>query len=196
MIWRAGCIALAVLLAACAPVKNRTTHPDAPWYRAIVEPVQGDLEHLSGFYERLTLLKANEQARELEKVREAFENDKSPLNRLRLVVLLSFPGTSFRDDNAALALLNPYLKDKTQDNSPLHPMATWLNSELLERRRADEALQQQVARTKEEQRRAEALQQKTEALQQKAEALQQKLDAILDMEMKMIEREQNIPKKK
>ena len=54
--------------------------------------------------------------------------------------------------------------------------------ELLELRRADEALQQQSARLKEEQRRAEAL--------------QQKLEAILDMEMKMIEREQNLPKKK
>ena len=189
MIWRAACIALAVAVAACAPVNGRTTRPDAPWYRAVVEPVQSDLEHLSAFYERLTILKANEQARELETVREAFENDKSPLNRLKLAVLLSFPGTAFRDDNVALALLSPYVKEKPQDNSTLHPLAIWLNSELLERRRADEALQQQAARTKEEQRRAEAL-------QQKAEALQQKLDAILDMEMKMIEREQNIPKKK
>ena len=49
-------------------------------------------------------------------------------------------------------------------------------------RRTDEALQQQSARLKEEQRRVEAL--------------QLKLEAILDMEMKMIEREQNLPKKK
>ena len=69
-----------------------------------------------------------------------------------------------------------------------------------ELRRSDEALQQQTAKLKEELRRSdEALQQQTGKLkeeQRRTEALQQKLDAILDMEMKMIEREKNLPKKK
>ena len=73
------------------------------------------------------------------------------------------------------------MKDK-KEGSTLRPLAIWLHSELLELRRTDEALQQQTAKLKEEQRRSEAL--------------KQKLDAILDMEMKMIEREQNLPKKK
>ena len=186
MNWRGGSLVLAVILAACAPIDGRSTRHDAPWYRAVVESSQSDLERIGRFYDRLTMLKGNELAHELETVREAFENDKSQLNRLQLALLLSYPGTGFRDDNAALALLSPF---KGQENSGLRPLAIWLGSELLEVRRADEALQQQMAKTKEEQRRAEAL-------QQKAEALQQKLDAILDMEMKMIEREQNVPKKK
>jgi hypothetical protein len=73
------------------------------------------------------------------------------------------------------------MKDK-KEGSTLRPLAIWLHSELLELRRIDEALLQQTAKLKEEQRRSEAL--------------KQKLDAILDMEMKMIEREQNLPKKK
>jgi hypothetical protein len=184
------------MLAACAPVGSRTTRTDAPWYRTVVETTQSDLERVSKFYDRLTTLKGNELTRELEIAREAFENDKSHLNRLQLAMLLSFPGTSFRDDNAALALLSPYVRDKGQENASLRPLAVWITADLLELRRADDALQQQAAKTKEEQSRADALQQKAETLLHKADALQQKLDAILDMEMKMIEREQNVPKKK
>jgi len=141
-------------------------------------------------------MKGGELTHEFEIVREAFENDKSQLNRMKLALLLSYPGSSFRDDNAAITLLGPFIKEKAQETSSLRPLAVWLNSELLEVRRAEEASQQYVSKLKDEQRRAEALQQKIETSQQKAEALQQKLDAILEMEMKMIEREQSIPKKK
>ena len=172
----------AVIVAACAPVDSKTTRPDAPWYRTVVEPVQSDSDRIARFYDRLMTMKGSELAGELDTARKSFEKDKSELNRLQLALLLSMPGTSFRDDNAALALLGPFVKDKDHDGSTLHPLALWLHSELLELRRADEALQQQTAKLKEEQRRAEAL--------------QQKLEAILEMEMKMIEREQNLPKKK
>jgi ATP-dependent exoDNAse (exonuclease V) alpha subunit len=180
--WRRGWVALAVTVAACTPVDSRTTRPDTPWYRTVVEPMQSDADRIARFYDRLLTMKGNELAGELETIRGSFEKDKSELNRLQLALLLSFPGTNFRDDNAALALLNPIMKDKGREGSTLRPLAVWLHSELLELRRTDEALQQQTAKLKEEQRRAEAL--------------QQKLEAILDMEMKMIEREQNLPKKK
>jgi len=196
MMWRTGGVVLVAIMAGCAPVDSRTTRSDAPWYRSIVEPVHSDADRILKFYDRLTLMKPSELPHELEITREAFENDKSQLNRMQLALLLSYPGASFRDDNAAIALLAPFIKDKGQENSSLRPLAIWLNSGLLELRRAEEASQQQAAKFKDEQRRAEALQQKTEMSQQKAEALQQKLDAILEMEMKMIEREQSIPKKK
>jgi len=175
-------IALAVVVAACSPVDSKTTRPDVPWYRTVVEPTQSDADRLARFYDRLLTMKSSELAGELDMSRRSFERDKSELNRLQLALLLSLPGTSFRDDNAALALLGPFVKDKDGERSTLRPLALWLHSELLELRRSDEALQQQTAKLKEEQHRAEAL--------------QQKLDAILDMEMKMIEREQNLPKKK
>ncbi|HKB83492.1 MAG TPA: hypothetical protein VKD04_09840 [Burkholderiales bacterium] len=147
-----------------------------------MEPVPSDPDRIARFYDRLLTMRGSELAGELETIRISFENDKSELNRLQLALLLSLPGTGFRDDNAALLLLNPLLKDKGREDSTLRPLALWLHSELVELRRSDEALQQQSAKLKDEQRRSEAL--------------QQKLEAILDMEMKMIEREQNLPKKK
>ncbi len=200
MRWEGGWVVLAVAIAACTPVNGKTTRPESPWYRTIVEPMQSDPDRIARFYDRLLAMKGNELAGELEIARETFEKDKSELNRLQLALLLSFPGTNFRDDNAALALLGPFMKDKGQEGSPLRPLAIWLHSELLELRRTDEALQQQTSKLKDEQRRTdEILQQQTAKLkdeQRRTEALQQKLDAILDMEMKMIEREQTLPKKK
>jgi hypothetical protein len=210
MRWVAGCVGLSLIVAACVPAGSKTTRapadnktqrlpadnqippfpvettitrPEPPTTRPVAEPpVPSDADRLARFYERLLPMKGGELARELDASREAFEKDKSDLNRLQLALLLSLPGTSFRDDNAALALLSAFVKDKSQEASTVRPLGLWLHAELLEVRRSDEALQQQSAKLKEEQRRSEAL--------------QQKLDAILEMEMKMIEREQNLPKKK
>ncbi|HEX7952161.1 MAG TPA: hypothetical protein VF523_03710 [Burkholderiales bacterium] len=175
-------LVLAAAIAGCAPVNGNTTRPDEPWYRTVVEPMQSDPDRIAKFYDRLLTMKASELSVELETAREAFSKDRSDLNRLQLALLLSLPGTSFRDDNGALALLGTFAKDRNHGNSTLRPLAMWLYSGLLELRRSDEALQQQAAKLKDEQRRSEAL--------------QQKLDAILEMEMKMIEREQTLPKKK
>ena len=182
MKWKMGCAIVALAVAACTPVNSKPPRPDTRWYRSVVEPMQSDPDRIVRYYDRLLAIKGAELASELDIARESFEKDKSDLNRLQLSLLLSFPGTGFRDDNTALALLNSFIKEKNREGSTLRPLAIWLHSELLELRRTDEALQQQTARLKEEQRRTEAL--------------QQKLDAILDMEMKMIEREQNLPKKK
>ena len=105
--------------------------------------------------------------------------DKSELNRVRLAMLLSLPGTGFRDDQAALTLVQPILNDKRYENSVLRSLAMMLHTQLSKLKQLDGALQQQKAKAKVEQRRADAL--------------QQKLEAILDMEMKMIEREQTAP---
>jgi len=208
MRWVAGCVGLSLIVAACvpagskttrAPTENKTqrlpadnqippfpvdttiTRPETP-ARSATAPMPSDLDRIAKFYDRLIPMKSGELARELDSSREAFEKDKSDFNRLQLALLLSLPGTTFRDDNAALALLNAFVKDKSPEGSTLRPLAILLHSELLELRRIDEALLQQAAKLKDEQRRSEAL--------------QQKLDAILEMEMKMIEREQNLPKKK
>ena len=183
MKWGCECLLLTCcLLAACAPGEIRTTRTDAPWYQTLAESRQSDADRVLLFYERLRAMKVSELNRELETARQAFESDKSDLNRLGLALLLSYPGTSFRDDSMAIALLNPVVKDKVTGASTLRPLAILLQTELMEIRRAEESAQQQAAKLKDEQRRGEAL--------------QQKLDAILDMEMKMIEREQNAPKKK
>jgi hypothetical protein len=193
-------VCTAALVAACAPVGSNTTRPETPWYRSVVEPTESDSDRIISFYDRLLTMERDKLAGELQMVRKSFEKERSDFNRLQLAILLSLPDTSFRDDNAALALLAPFVNEAQGDDSKLRPLALWLRSELLELRRADEALQTQTAKAKEEQLRAdEALQQQTAKAkdeQRRADTLQQKLEAILDMEMKMMEREQLPPKKK
>ena len=200
MKWKMGCIFVALAVSACTPVNSKTSRPDTVLPRCVAEPMQNDPDRLVRYYDRLLTMKGPELASELVIARESFEKDKSELNRLKLALLLSFPGTGFRDDNAALALLNPFMTDKNREGSTVRPLAIWLHSHLLELRRTDETLQQQTAKLKDDLRRTEeSLQQQTTKLreeQRRTEALQQKLDAILDMEMKMLEREQNLPKKK
>ena len=177
----ASVVLLGTLLSGCMAPTEPNTRRD-PWYRAVVEPIQDDDARALRFYENALKLKGAELARELESNRHEFEKDKSELNRVRLAILLSLPGTGFRDDQAALNLVQPFLNDKRYENSVLRPLALMLHTQLSELKRLDEAVQQQAAKAKEEGRRADAL--------------QQKLEAILEMEMKMIEREQAASPKK
>ena len=85
--WRTGGLALVAIIAGCAPVDSRTTRSDAPWYRSVVEPAHSDPDRILKFYDRLTLMKPSELPHELEIVREAFETDKSQLNRIQLALL-------------------------------------------------------------------------------------------------------------
>ncbi len=193
-------VVLAAFLDGCVATTEPSTRSD-PWYQAVVEPTQGNDARALRFYENVLKLKGAELARELNTTRQEFDKDQSELNRVRLALLLSLPGTGYRDDQAALNLVQPFVNDKSYENSVLRPLALMLHTQLSEIKRLDEAAQQQTAKAKEEQRRAdEALQQqtaKTKEEQHRAEALQQKLEAILDMEMKMIEREQTtLPKRR
>jgi hypothetical protein len=174
----ASIVVLATLLDGCMAATEPNTRSD-PWYQAVVEPMQDNDARALRFYANALKLKEAELARELDSTRQKFEKDKSELNHVRLVTLLSLPGIGIRDDQAALNLIQPLLNDKRYENSVLRPLALMLHTQLSELKQLDEALQQQTAKAKEEQRRADAL--------------EQKLEAILDMEIKMIEREQTAP---
>lgn len=171
-----------VMLSACPAATEKTARPNERWYDAVVEPLQSEPERALRFYDRIIRLKGTELAQELEDVRQSYEREKTELGRVQLAMILSLPGAAFRDDHAADQLLLPYVRDRSLEQSPLRPLALLLHAQLAENRKMDEALQQQAAKTKEEQRKA-------------AEA-QQKLEALLEMEMKMLEREQTIPTKK
>lgn len=172
-------LALAVLCASC----QTTTAPrgDAPWPPSSAAG-QSDVDRLLQFHQRALALRGAELAREYDRTRLEFEKDASDLNRMQLALMLSIPGAAFRDDAAAVGLLQPILRDRSEPGSPLRPLASLLQSYVLELRRVDDALQGQAGRLREEQRRAEAL--------------QQKLEALLEMEMKMIEREQSAQPKR
>ena len=180
MTWRLGWVALILAVAGCTPA-NTVTRSETIWYYNM-DPGRSDTERVARFYERLLTLKGADLASELEHRRADFDREKSELNRLQLALLLSLPTATFRDDNVAIALLAPFVRDKAQESSSLRPLALWLHAQLVELRCADESLQQQTVKLKDEQRRGDVL--------------QQKLDALLNMEKKMIEREQLAPKKK
>lgn len=174
----ASIIVLTTLLTACVPATQPSTRRD-PWYQPVITPAQDEDTRALRFCENALKLKGAELARELDSTRKEFEKDGSEFNRVRLAMLLSLPGTGYRDDQAALNLVQPFLNDKSYENSALRPLALVLHAQLSELKRLDESLLQQTARAREEKRRADAL--------------QQKLEALLDMEMKMLEREQTAP---
>ena len=170
---------LAAVLSGCSTTDSPRT--SRPWLAA-VNPVQSENDRLLEYHRQLTQLKPQEIGREYDSARKAFEQRPSEFRRIQLALLLSFPGTAFRDDTAALALLQGWTRDKRSEDSALRPLAVMIQSYLQDMRRTDDALQTQATRLRDEQRRAEAL--------------QQKLEALLEMEMKMIEREQAAQPKK
>lgn len=173
-------IALAILLTGCASLES--PRGDTPWLAA-VDPVRSDNDRLLDYYSRLVQAKPQALNREYEDIRKGYEQQPNDFQRIQLAMLMMQPGTSFRDDAAALSLLQSWTKDPRNEQSRMRPLAMMLQSHLLDMRKADEALQAQGAKLRDEQRRAEAL--------------QQKLEALLEMEMKMIEREQAAqPRKK
>lgn len=172
-------ILLSTMLVGCEATDTPRT--SRPWLAA-VNPTRSESDRLLDYYRQLTQLKSVELSREYESVRKGFENRPSDSRRIQLSMLLSLPGTTFRDDTAALALLQGWTRDKRSQDSALRPLAAMIQSYLQDLRRTDDALQTQLVKLRDEQRRAEAL--------------QQKLEALLEMEMKMIEREQAAQPKK
>ena len=179
---RPGALLLIVAaLSGCQTTQDKGTQNEKIWYQALTEQPHRDTDRALKYYQQLLKTRTPEFAEELVNGRRSFEQDKSDLSRVQLAMLLSFPGTGFRDDNAAIALLQPLARGKEGENSSLRPLAELLYSGLADLRRAEEVLQQQATRLKEEQRRADAL--------------QNKLEALLEMEMRMLEREQASPPK-
>jgi hypothetical protein len=170
---------MAMLCASC----QTATAPrgDTAWLPSS-DAGQSDIDRLLQFHQRALTLRGPELAREYERTRLEFEKDASDLHRMQLAMMLSIPDAAFRDDAAAVGLLQPILRDRSEPGSALRPLALFLQSYVLELRRVDDALQAQAGRLRDEQRRAEAL--------------QQKLEALLEMEMKMIEREQSAQPKR
>lgn len=170
---------LIAILFGCETMDSPRT--SRPWLAA-VNPARSENDRLLDYYRRVTQLKPPDISREYENVKKAFEKQPGDSRRIQLSMLLSLPGTTFRDDTAALALLQSWTRDKRNDDSALRPLAAMMQSYLQDLRRTDDALQTQNSKLRDEQRRAEAL--------------QQKLEALLEMEMKMIEREQAAQPKK
>ena len=105
----ASIVVLATVLGGCMAASEPNTRHD-PWYHAVVEPMQHNDARALRFYENALKLKESELARELDSTRREFEKHTSELNRVRLAMLLSLPGTGNRDDKAVLNLVQPLVE--------------------------------------------------------------------------------------
>jgi len=117
----------------------------------------------------------------LYQARKDFTDTGSEAARMKLILLYLQPGSTFRNETLALQLLEPYIRGDASPISPYRGIAQLLLANLEETRRTDAAVQVQVQKVKEEQKRADEL--------------QRKLDALKDVERAMILKDQNTRKR-
>lgn len=160
------------LAAGCGALKSREAGGEAGWLKPGQAFLVSEAESLLLYHEYLRKLPGADLNREHEEVKRALARSNSDFSRMRLALLLSLPGASFRDDGRALGLLEPLLAAGAADNET-RALARLLHVQISERRRVEERL-------KDEQR--------------KTEGLQQKLDALKSIEKSLLEREPAKPR--
>lgn len=143
-----------------------------PRVEAPAPPLPGELERLLSYFEQIKKLPSPELGREHESARAAFSRTRSDFDRMRLAMVLSIPNTALSDDQRAVDLLDPLLKNQ---NSSFRGLASLMSAHLQERRRLESGMQ---------------------SLQQNVQGLQQKLDALMSLERSLIDREQPPPARK
>jgi len=170
----------------------------------VVETEPSDADLLLDYYAHISDLKGDELLSEYQRAQQTFIDEPTDRNCLQLVMLLSSQDTPFRNTNAANALLHSWLDDASNAESKLRPLAELFDDYLAEIDRLDEAISRQESMLGEAGERAARqaqqidtekkwsanLQKKYDVEKARAAALQKKLDALLEMEMKLIEREQ------
>lgn len=147
---------------------------------------------LLGYFQRVSTLPPDELRKEYNAVSATFLRDKSDLFRLRLVLLLSVPGASFRDDAKLTSLLETAVpRSGTGDaSSPQRQLALALqklNNERMRQVREEQKRIEQLPR--EDAKRAEELNAQNRKLEgqladekRRSDELQKKLDALLTIE--------------
>lgn len=147
---------------------------------------------LLGYFQRVANLPPDELRKEYNAVNASFQRDKSDLQRLRLVLLLSVPSASFRDDAKLAGLLETAVpRSGTGDaNSPQRQLALVLqklNSERVRQVREEQKRAEQLPR--EDAKRVDELNTQNKKLEgqladekRRSDELQKKLDALLTIE--------------
>ncbi|NIO39853.1 MAG: hypothetical protein GTO41_06465, partial [Burkholderiales bacterium] len=172
--------------AGCAP-QPRISDTPLPQLQ-LVETLETDADRLLDYYAYMVELKGDSLLREYRFVEKAHRTDPNDFNRMQLIMLLSSPSASFRNADLAHAMLRDWLKNDYHRYSKLRPLALLYNNYLSETKHREQVLDhatRQLLQVREQ----NALQ--SEQLQaQKAHSkeLQEKLDALLEMERKLIER--------
>ena len=191
--------AAALLVTACATQQTESETPEAaeteppakiaaapkPERSApVVRPAE--LEVLLAEFQRLRRLSPADLAREQEAARQAFNQTRTELARVRYAMALTMPGGAPGEDARALELLDPLVRNQS---AALHGVAFLIAAFIQEQRRL-------VAQIQGLQQNNQGLQQNVQALQQNVQGLQQKLDALRTLERSLTERREPAPKRR
>mgnify|MGYP000860831361 CR=1 FL=1 len=150
------------------PPQIQTAPPALP----VVTSAADDVMEL---LDRIGRASPGELAREYDALSAIPEPDRAGGSMVRLALLLSQPGLPFRDDAAALRVLQEWEKRQPEADLALKSFVRWLRGMLTERNRLAGNLEEAGARARDEKKRAEAC--------------KDKLEAIKDMEKSLLERD-------
>lgn len=194
--------AAALLVTACATQQTEEPAPEEPPAETAMEPEtsvkvrpapkpergarQAEVELLLAEFQRLRRLPPGELVREQDAARQAFNQSRSELARVRLAMALTVPGSPPGEELRALDLLEPLVKNPS---AALHGIAFLMAAYIHEQRRL-------VAQMQGLQQNNQGLQQNVQALQQNLQGLQQKLDALRTLERSLSERREPAPKRR
>ena len=158
-------VVIMALLAGCSVVPEsvipESPPPSTPPSSGLV--VTGQMDDMMQYYESLRRLPPAELGRVHDKVKQNFGKNKSDANRMRLVLLLTLPNTSFRDINAALQLLNDWPRN-TRETTNLQSFRNLMAGLLSDQQRLTQSVDELTQKLKEEQKRITMLQSQIEAI--------------------------------
>jgi cellulose biosynthesis protein BcsQ len=169
---------LGTLLPGCAAKGDRLSSGNECFGRICVGQ-SAEAGELLAYNQRIRSLSPEELNSEYAIATQALTRQKSDANRLRIVLLLTQPNASFRDDTRAAALIDEVLANRPAENSAMKALAQLLGAMVNERRRQEDRYQK--------------LNQKLGDEEKRADALQQKLEALKTIEKNLINREQAPP---
>jgi hypothetical protein len=164
MIRNAFLIAIALLLAGCAGLRNLGSPGGESEERQVIQ--------LIGYAQRVATMTAEQQRREYSANNQVFARDKDAMSRMRLALLAATPGASVHDAARAANLLEP-LAAPGDAAGPLHSLARLLYVQLNERASG--------------QKRASQMREQIDALREVERAMRQQLEARKEVERTMRE---------
>lgn len=164
-----------------------------------------DVQALIAYFQKISGMSADDLRKEFAGVNLVFNRDKNEDARMKLVLLMSLPGGTFRDDGRLASLLEGSASRAAPRDSPRQQfliLLSRLNSERLRQvgseresaKKLDAQLKEEQRRADEEQKRADELQKRVEEAQKRADEAQQKLDKLLAIEREMRTAPRRLPK--
>lgn len=168
---------LALLLSGCAvvPVPVAPKLPETPQVRIAAPVLPSVADDVMELLDRIGRATPAELAKEYDALTAIPERDRVSSSQLRLALLLSQPGLSFRDDAAALRVLQEWERRQPAAHPSSKSFVRWLRGMLMERNRLAGSLEEAVVRARDEKKRADVC--------------KDKLEAIKDMEKSLLERD-------